>query len=253
MTVPVAYTETASASELRERLILEHLPQVRWIAARIHEKLPPEISLEDLVSTGIVGLIQAIDAFDPSRNAQLKTYAEYRIRGAILDSIRGLDGVPINRRKQIKQVEAAIQALEHRNGTTPGEEEIAAELRISIGEYHEWLYELRGVSIGSLSSPLDESSSLTLADCIPSPSGEIPSQQLEKAELERLLADGIRWLPRTEQILLSLYYRDERNMREIAPILGISLARVCQLKTQAIMRLRSFLMKKWPAGKGGNL
>src|SRR5579872_2518707 len=136
--------------EERERLILEHLPQVRLIARRIQERLPENISLEDLISTGVVGLISAIDNFDPSHNVKLKTYAEYKIRGAILDSLRGLDWAPRQKRRKAKQIEAAITTAEQRLQRPPGEEEIAAQLGIPLAEYHEWLVEIRGLNIASL-------------------------------------------------------------------------------------------------------
>src|SRR3982751_3766312 len=133
----------------RERLILEHLPQVRLIARRIQERLPESVSLDDLISTGIVGLISAIDNFDPSHNVKLKTYAEYKIRGAILDSLRGLDWAPRQKRKRSKQIEAAIAAAEQKVSRTPTEDEVAAELQVSTDEYHEWLVETTGLTIGS--------------------------------------------------------------------------------------------------------
>ena len=134
----------------RERLIMEHLPQVRLIARRIHERLPECVSLEDLTSTGIVGLINAIDNFDSSHDVKLKTYAEYKIRGAILDSLRGLDWAPRQQRKKSKQIEAAIAVVEQRVHRMPSEEEIAVELGISLEEYREWLVDIRGVNLGSL-------------------------------------------------------------------------------------------------------
>src|SRR5215470_4021265 len=130
------------AEDEREKLILEHLPQVRLIARRIQERLPENISLEDLVSTGVLGLISAIDNFDPSHNVKLKTYAEYKIRGAILDSLRGLDWAPRQKRRKAKQIEAAITAAEQRLQRTPTEDEIAAELEITLDEYHQWLVEI---------------------------------------------------------------------------------------------------------------
>src|SRR5260221_5630595 len=140
------------AAEVREQLILEHLPQVRLIARRIHERLPESVSMDDLISTGVVGLISAIDRFDASHNVKLKTYAEYKIRGAILDSLRGLDWAPRQQRKRAKQIEAAISRAEQRLYRTPTEEEIAVELHLSIEEYHEWLVEVRGLNLGSLES-----------------------------------------------------------------------------------------------------
>src|SRR5438067_4051175 len=139
-----------NAVEERERLILEHLPQVRLIARRIHERLPESVTLEDLVSTGTIGLIAAIDRFDPAHNVKLKTYAEYKIRGAILDSLRGLDWAPRQQRKRAKMIEAAISVAEQRLHRAPSEDEIAAQLHLTLEEYHEWLVDIRGVNLGNL-------------------------------------------------------------------------------------------------------
>src|SRR5579859_7495940 len=129
--------ETARAD--RERLIIEHLPQVKLIARRIHERLPGSVSLDDLISTGVIGLIAAIDRYDATHDVKLKTYAEYKIRGAILDSLRGLDWAPRQQRKRSKQIEAAISRAEQLLHRSPTEEEIAAQLGLKIEEYHEWL------------------------------------------------------------------------------------------------------------------
>src|ERR1700683_268592 len=141
-----------TSDDEREQLILEHLPQVRLIARRIQERLPENISLEDLVSTGVIGLIAAIDNFDPSHNVKLKTYAEYKIRGAILDSLRGLDWAPRQQRKRSKQIEAGIAVAEQRLHRSPTEEESAEQLGLDITEYHGWLVEIRGLNLGSLES-----------------------------------------------------------------------------------------------------
>src|SRR5438105_11530518 len=141
-----AYSVTEEmTNEERERLILEHLPQVRLIARRIQERLPESFSLDDLVSTGVLGLISAIDHFDPSHNVKLKTYAEYKIRGAILDSLRGLDWAPRQKRRKSKQIESAIATAEQRLKRAPVEEEVAAQLGIPLEEYHRWLVEIRGL------------------------------------------------------------------------------------------------------------
>src|SRR5437660_9737692 len=140
----------AMSEEERERIILEHLPQVRLIARRIQERLPENVSLDDLISTGVIGLISAIDNFDATQNVKLKTYAEYKIRGAILDSLRGLDWAPRQKRRKSKQIEAAAAAAEQRLQRAPSEDEIAAELKIPLAEYHEWLVEIRGLNIASL-------------------------------------------------------------------------------------------------------
>lgn len=244
------YQSTGHAAEERERLILEHLPQVRLIARRIHERLPESVNLDDLISTGTLGLIAAIDRFDPCHNVKLKTYAEYKIRGAILDSLRGLDWAPRQQRKRSKMIEAAISAAEQRLHRAPSEEEIAAGLHLTLEEYHEWLVDIRGVNLGSLevSSPDEENRSLL--KYISDDEENWPSRLLERSELQRLLADAIEKMPRTERIVISLYYHEELTLREIAKVVNLHESRVSQLKSQAILRLRSYLEMRWPLERG---
>ncbi len=248
---PFAYTENSgNAAAEREALILEHLPQVRWIASRIHERLPDNTSLEDLVSTGIVGLINAIDSFDPSHNVKLKTYAEHRIRGAILDSIRGMDGIPPHKRKRMKDIQAAVAKLEQSLQRAPEEEEIAAELGMGLPGYQDLLLELRAVSIGSLDAPDREGSSRTLMYYIADREEDSPARRLERTELEKLIQDGLNKMPGVERIVLDLYYRQGLNIREIAPVLNLHITRISQLKTQGILRLRQYIDRRWPTSRG---
>jgi len=240
----------AEPSSERERLILENLPQVRWVATRIHEKLPDATCLEDLISIGIVGLINAIDNFDPQFNVKLKTYAEHKIRGAILDSLRGLDGIPAHKRKNLKQMQAAVGVLEQRLQRAPSEEEIAAHLGISLQAYQDALLELRGVSLGSLDSPTHDDDSRSLINFIADPEENSPARQLERSELQKLIAEGLKKMPRVEGMVLDLYYRQELGIREIAPILGLHITRVSQIKAQAVLRLRNYLQRHWPTPKG---
>jgi len=240
-------SEAMTESE-REQLILEHLPQVRLIARRIQERLPENITLEDLVSTGVLGLISAIDHFDPTHRVKLKTYAEYKIRGAILDSLRGLDWAPRQKRRQAKQIDAAIAKAEQRLQRPPNEEEIAAQLEISIDEYHQWLVEIRGLNIGSLEyAGADQGKDLL--QYIPDDGESLPSTLLERAELTRLLAEGIDGIPAIERTVLSLYYHEELTLREIAQVVNLHESRISQLKSQAILRLRSRLAERWPASR----
>jgi len=241
---------SGNPEEERERLILEHLPQVRLIARRIHERLPENVNFEDLVSTGIVGLISAIDRFDPSHNVKLKTYAEYKIRGAILDSLRGLDWAPRQQRKRTKQIEAAIARVEQRLQRMPGEEEIAAELKLTIDEYHDWLVDIRGINLGSLDSVTGAEEGHNLLRYISDEEENWPSHVVERAELQRLLAEAIDRMPETERLVLSLYYHEELTLREISHIIHLHESRVSQLKSQAILRLRSWIEKRWPTQKG---
>lgn len=240
---------TTITAEEREQLILEHLQQVNWIASRIHDKLPANIQLDDLISAGIVGLVAAVDNFDASRNASLKTYAEYKIRGAILDSIRGLDGVPAHKRKRVKLLQQAIKAAEQRLKRTPGEEEIAAELGISLEEYQQWTVELRGVSLGSL-EVIEDGEEVSMLKFLADDEDETPERLLERSELERVIADGIAKMPENERTVLTLYYTEELNLREIASVMGLHLTRISQLRVQGVMRLRGYMEHKWPSGRG---
>ena len=229
---------------------MEHLPQVRLIARRIHERLPDSISLDDLVSTGIIGLISALDRFDSSHNVKLKTYAEYKIRGAILDSLRGLDWAPRQQRKRTKQIEAAIVVIEQRVHHQPTEEEIAAELKVTIEEYHEWLVDIRGVNLGSLESASPDEENRDLLKYISDDEENWPSKILERSELQKLLALALDKMPYIERTVLSLYYHEELTLREIAKVVKLHESRVSQLKSQAILRLRAYIEKRWPTRRG---
>ncbi len=238
------------SGDQREQLILEHLPQVKLIARRIHERLPVSVSLDDLISTGVVGLIAAIDRYDASHDVKLKTYAEYKIRGAILDSLRGLDWAPRQQRKRSKLIEAAIAVLEQQYHRTPTEEEISKHLNLSMAEYHDWLTEIRGLTLGSLENAGSEEDGCDLLRYVADSDEHWPSQIVERAELERLLAETIEKMPQVEKTVLSLYYYEEMTLREIAKIVDLHESRISQLKSQAILRLRSYMQKRWPQQRG---
>lgn len=246
MTTYESTSDVGAVAEQRERLILDHLPQVRLIARRIHERLPESVSLEDLVSTGTIGLISAIDNFDPAHNVKLKTYAEYKIRGAILDSLRGLDWAPRQQRKKSKQIEAAIAAIEQRVHRAPTEEEVARQLGLSMEEYREWLVDIRAVNLGRLESASQEDDGRDLLKYISDSDENWPSRLLERSELERLLAQAIERMPAVEKTILALYYHEELTLREISKVVQLHESRVSQLKSQAVLRLRSYIEKRWP-------
>jgi RNA polymerase sigma factor for flagellar operon FliA len=242
---------SALTAEERERLILEHLPQVRLIARRIHERLPDSVNLDDLISTGAVGLISAIDRFDPSLNVKLKTYAEYKIRGAILDGLRGLDWAPRQHRKRSKQIEAAIAVVEQRLHRSPSEEEIAAHLGVTLVEYHEWLVELQGLNLGSLETATpDDENNRDLLNFLSDDEESWPSRVVERSELQKLLAESIGKMPEMEKKVLSLYYYEELTLREISKIVHLHESRISQLKSQAILRLRAYMERRWPCPRG---
>ena len=245
-----AYAESEPVDgDERERLILEHLPQVRLIARRIQERLPDNVALEDLVSSGVIGLISAIDHFDASPQRQTQD-----LRG-VQDS-GGHSGQPARpglgarqKRRRAKQIEAAIAAAEQVYQRLPTEEEIAAQLGISLAEYREWLVEIRGLNVTSLEHA-PGTPGKDLLHYVADAACSLPSALLERSELERILAEGIDRLPEIERTVLSLYYRDELTLREIATVIGLHESRVSQLKSQAILRLRTDLAASWPASRG---
>jgi len=235
----------------RERRILEHLPQVRLIARRIHDRLPDSVSLEDLISAGIIGLIAAIDQYDPSRYVKLKTYDEHKIRGAILDSLRGLDWAPRDRRKKAKQIEFAISRAEQRLHCIPGEDEIAAEMGLDLEEYHRWLVDVQGLQLGSLDYTSENGEGRPVLEYVSDDQDLLPSRLLERSQLEELLTSTIRKMPPKERTVLGLYYLEELSLREIAQVLDLHESRISHLKSQAILRLRADIEKLWPNPGGG--
>ncbi len=235
--------------EERDKLIVEHLPHVRIIARRIHERLPASVSMDDLISNGTIGLISAIDNFDPTQNVKLKTYAEYRIRGAILDGLRTLDWAPRQKRRMGRQIEAAIAAAQQRFGRAPAEAEIASELGISVEEYRAWLVDTESLQVADLEVAGPGEEGFSLLKFAATPASQSPAQLLERAELERLIVSAIESMPAAERTVLSLYYFEELNLREIAQIMDLHLSRISQLKSQAILRLRTVIGKRWPGSK----
>lgn len=241
-------TPVAEASR-REQLILEHMPQVRLIARRIQERLPQHIGLDDLISTGVIGLIAAIDHFDPAQNVKLKTYAEYKIRGAILDSLREMDWVPRQKRRKARQIETAVAAVEQRVQRAPTEEETAAELRVSVQEFREWLVDVRGMNLERLRHAVgDEGRSIM--ETLPDSEDKLPSKIVERSELRRLLGEVIGRIPEIERNILRMYYQEGMTLRQIAQIARVHESRISQLKTQAILRLRARMERRWPRARG---
>ncbi len=245
-----ANVSTIDDVQSREALILEHLPQVRLIARKIHERLPESISLEDLISAGVLGLISAIDCFDSRHNVKLKTYAEYKIRGAILDSLRDLDWAPRQRRRLAKQIEAAISRLEQRIQGVPTDDQIAEEMGVDLDTYRQYLLNTQGLTLGSLEYSGKEEDGRELISYLADEDSPLPSEAVEQRELERLLAESIGRLPKMERTILGLYYQEELTLREIARIVSLHESRISQLKTQAILRLRSSMRRSWPMERG---
>jgi len=234
----------------RHSLILKHLPQVRLLARKIRRRLPESISLDDLVSAGIIGLITAIDRFDPSCNVQLRTYAEHKIRGAILDSLRRLDWAPRRHRTFARQMENAIAVAQQRWQRRPTEEEIAAELNLRLDSYQQRRWMLNSL----IREPLEPAESDDIGTLeralVSSGDKQCLSAELERRELRRTLAAEISRLPEVHRRVVSMYYRDELRHPEIAKRIGMAEATVSNIRRGAIVKLRSRMAKLWPGGAG---
>ncbi|MGO8789071.1 MAG: sigma-70 family RNA polymerase sigma factor [Terriglobia bacterium] len=224
----------------RERLLLEQLPQVRYIARRIHDRLPSHVSFDDLVQAGILGLMEALHKFDPGKNVELKTYAKHRIQGAILDSLRDLDWSPRPLRKKARQLEQAHQRLRAQFGRPATEQELAIELGMELTELQRLLGDLRGLDIGSLQDEFTESGQERESLAAPTlgPDQE-PFARCLQGELRDLLSHAVGELQPRERQVLSLYYFEELTMKEVGAVLGVGEARVSQIHSAALVRLRA--------------
>jgi RNA polymerase sigma factor FliA len=225
----------------QERVLLEHLPVVRFLARRIHERLPQHVEIEDLISAGVVGLMDAFAKFDPEKKVQFRSYAQFRIRGAILDSLRTLDWSPRELRRKGRAVEEAIRVLTNRLGRAPNEGEIAAEMSITLDEYQQLLGDLKGLEIGTLHVERNEDSGDEELAYVPGNPEEDPLFRCLRGELEDRLAEAIGKLPDRERLVMTLYYYEEMTMREIGLALGVVESRVSQVHASAVARLRASL------------
>ncbi|MFZ3342200.1 MAG: FliA/WhiG family RNA polymerase sigma factor [Terriglobales bacterium] len=226
----------------RERILMEQLPQVRYIARRVHERLPRHVPFEDLVHAGVVGLIDALSKFDQSKHVQFSSYAKFRIRGAILDSLRELDWSPRELRRKGRQVEEAYNQISVKLGRTPTESDLARALGLRLEELQSLLAELDSLEIGSLRIESAHSGKEEdLSDSIAAKPEETPFFQCLRSEMKQLLAGAIAELPEKEQRVLSLYYFEELTMKEVGALLGIGESRVSQIHSLAMVRLRSRL------------
>lgn len=226
----------------RDSLIEAHLPQVKFIAERLAAKLPPSVDRDDLIGAGVMGLLDAVDKYDPSRGVMFKTYAEMRVRGAMLDSLRDLDWAPRSMRRRARQVEAANLQIEQERGRPAQEEEVAAALGLSMQEFHLLLSELRGLTVTGFDSDNDDETS-PRANQIPDDPTQTPLAVYECAEMRQLLVTAIDRLPKRERQVVALYYIEELSMKEIGAVLGVTESRVSQIHTQAVLRLRAALAR----------
>ncbi len=228
---------------LKERIVLEHTALIRYIVNRIAVRLPSHIDLDDLHNTGVIGLMDAIDKYDPNKNCKFKTYAEFRIKGAILDQLRSLDWVPRSIRQKSRRLEQAYSQVEQRLGRCATEKEIADSLGIQLDEFHFLVNQVRGISMVNLDEMRSGSDSdlPMYGDIFEDVKAENPFSSLKTRELRQAVADCIGSLPEKERLVISLYYYEDLNMKEIGNVLGITESRVCQIHTKAVARLRSKL------------
>jgi RNA polymerase sigma factor for flagellar operon FliA len=230
---------------LKEQIVLEHTPLIRYIVNRIAVRLPSHIDLDDLHNTGVIGLMDAIEKYDPDKNCKFKTYAEFRIKGAILDQLRSLDWVPRSVRQKSRKLERAYGEVEQRLGRMASEDEVADSLGLQIDKFHELLNQVRGISMINLEevrgTNSDGDRSGTFADIVEDVNSENPFATLKLTEMKSVVADTIASLPEKERLVISLYYYEDLNMKEIGGILGITESRVCQIHTKSVLRLRSKL------------
>lgn len=238
-----AYTQETQRAAVgtRDDLIVSHLPLVKFLVGRIASQLPPHLDQEDLMSAAVIGLITAAERFDPSRGVQFKTFAEQRIRGTIIDELRSQDWLTRSLREKFKRLEKEFAALEHRFGRNPTSEEVAASLGVSVDEYFRMLEEIHVLSFVSLDESWEDEdgSPFGLLDILADKGTENPQSQLMARQTLEALTEAIESLPEKERLVITLYYYEELNLKEIGAVLELSESRISQLHSQAIVRLRS--------------
>lgn len=225
-------------SAARDHLIVHYSPLVKFVAGRVGAGLPSSVDPGDLVSSGVFGLIDAIERFDPERGVKFETFAVPRIRGAVYDGLRQLDWVPRSVRSRAREVERAFSELEHRLGRGPTDEELSEQLRISVEDLAKWLSAIASTTVG----PLDRAIAAGAEPAAPDDSGSgSPSAVVEDLELSHLMREEIKKLPEREKLVLSLYYDEGLTLAEIGDVLGVTESRVSQIHTKSVLHLRSRL------------
>lgn len=237
-------TEPLSA-EKRNELILTYTPLIKYIAARLAARLPAQVSLDDLISCGIIGLIDAINKFDVSKNVQFKTYAEFRVKGAMLDELRALDWVPRSIRRKTTDLEKAYADIEKQVGRPATDEEVAEAMGLGLDDFYKLLDETKSVSfmdIEFLRQKTTEANDPTLAETFAMDDRD-PFTAINLAQIRELIANAISDLPEKEKLTVALYYQDELTMKEIGEVLGYTESRISQMHSKAMFRLRAKLKK----------
>ena len=231
---------------IRDRLILTYAPLVKFVAGRLGSGLPAHVDENDLVSYGLLGLIGAIERFDPNRDIKFETYAIARIKGSIIDELRAMDWVPRSVRSRARDIERAIGELERKLHRAPTDEEISEKLGVTTDELNDSLTEIGRSSIAALDELWTISSGgggdqVALIDTIEDTAGPEPQSELAQTELKEALGEAIARLPEREKLVVTLYYYEELTLREIGEVLGVTESRVSQLHTKAILRLKAHI------------
>lgn len=231
--------------ELRDRLVLHYAPLVKYVAGRVGTGLPSHVEVSDLIQSGIFGLVDAIEKFEPERGLKFETYAMQRIRGAILDDLRAQDWVPRSVRSRAREVERAQERLEARLQRTATDAELAEELGITVEELRDLYAQLRMTSVVALDDFIGSGpAASSLAETLPDDHAEDPVATLVARDRRRLLAEAVERLSERDRIVVTLYYFENLTLAEIGKVLGVTESRVCQLHTRAVLRLRAKLSEQ---------
>ncbi len=228
----------ASLATCRDDLLEQHADLVKRIAYHLANRLPPSVQVDDLVQAGMIGLLDAARNYDQGRNASFKTYASIRIRGAMLDEIRKNDWIPRSVHTKAKLLAGAIRTVENREGRDARAQEIADELGISLEKYHDLLKSANGKKVLSLDETVSEDGDGSLMDALPDEAPS-PMENMQEQDVKNVLAEAVAGLPERERMVMSLYYDDELNLREIGQVMGVSESRISQIHSQAIIRLQA--------------
>ena len=244
MAIKQVVEEIEITAENREEVIIRYSPMIKYVANRIAMRLPPHIEVDDLISVGVLGLMDAISKYDSSRGAKFKTYAEFRVRGAILDELRAMDWVPRSIRQKASSVDKVVQSLQVKLSRSPEDQEVAKEMGISLEQFHTTLNETKSIPVFSLDDlgiAKDSGEQQSLLDCLAGKADADPQTQIRLIELKEIIAKAIDTLPEKERLMVSLYYYEELTMKEIGAVLEITESRVSQIHSKAVYRLRTKL------------
>jgi len=234
-----ANTQTENA------LVERYLPLVRYAVGRLAMTLPDHVDRDDLHSAGLVGLLQSLRNYDPASGASFESYARLRIRGAMLDELRKMDWVPRTVHEKARKIQDALSGLEQRLGRVPTDSEMAAAMKISLGEYRELLDEIRPAQFICLDAvcSADGEDGGNLYEVVANPDETGPVEQVSRAELKELVFERLHQLPEMQRKVLALYYGQDLHLREIAEVFGLTESRICQIHSQAILAIRAYLQR----------